>query len=45
VIQAHVVQVESLQNEFESLRAQLANLKSKFSQLANHAQPAQGSGS
>jgi hypothetical protein len=26
-------------NEFESLRAQLANLKSKSSQLTSHAQP------
>jgi len=30
-------------NELESLRAQLANLKGKSSQLANHAQPVQGS--
>jgi hypothetical protein len=45
VFQAHVIQVQTLQNEFESLRAQLANLKSKSSQLATHAQPLQGSGS
>jgi hypothetical protein len=45
VFQAHAIQVQTLQNELESLRAQLANLKSKSSQLAGHAQPIQGSGS
>jgi hypothetical protein len=32
-------------NELESLRAQLANLKSNSSKLTNHAQPAEGLGS
>jgi hypothetical protein len=45
VLQAHVIQVQTLQNELESLRAQLANLKSKSSQPTGHAQPIQGSGS
>jgi hypothetical protein len=45
VLQAHAIQVQILQNEFESLRAQLANLKSKSSQPVNHAQHVQGSGS
>jgi hypothetical protein len=31
VLEAHAVQVQTLQNELKSLRAQLANLKSKFS--------------
>jgi hypothetical protein len=43
VFQAHAAQVQILQNEFESWRAQLANLKSKSSQLGNHAQFVQGS--
>jgi hypothetical protein len=43
VLQAHAAQVQTLQNELESLRAQLANLKSKSSQPINHAQPIQGS--
>jgi len=43
VLQAHVIQVQILQNELESLRAQLVNLKSKFSQPTNHAQLVQGS--
>jgi hypothetical protein len=43
VLQAHVAQIQTLQNEFESLRAKLANLKSKSSQLTNHAQHVQGS--
>ncbi len=43
VLQAHVVQVEILQNELESLRAQLVNLKGKSSQLVNHAQHVQSS--
>jgi hypothetical protein len=45
VLQAHAIQVQTLQNELKSLRAQLANLKGKSSQLASHAQPVQGSGS
>ncbi len=44
VLQAHAIQVQTLQNELESLRAQLANLKSKSSQLIGHAQPIQGLG-
>ncbi len=43
MLQAHAIQ--TLQNEFESLRAQLANLKSKSSQPTGHAQPIQGLGS
>ncbi len=39
VLQVHV----ALQNELESLRAQLANIKRKSSQLANHAQLVKGS--
>ncbi len=31
VLQAHAIQVQTLQNELESLRAQLANLKGKSS--------------
>ncbi len=38
VLQAHAIQIQTLQNELESLRAQLANLKGKSSQPANHAQ-------
>jgi hypothetical protein len=45
VLQAHAIEVQTLQNELESLRAQLANLKGKSSQLANHAQSVQDSGS
>jgi hypothetical protein len=45
VLQAHAIQVQTLQNELESLKAQLANLKGKSSQPINHAQPVQGSGS
>ncbi len=45
VLQAHAIQVQTLQNELKSLRAQLANLKGKSSQPAGHAQPVQGSGS
>ncbi len=41
VLQAHAIQVQTLQDELESLRAQLANLKGKSSQRANHAQPIQ----
>jgi hypothetical protein len=44
VFQAHAVQVQTLQNELESLRAQLANLKGKSSQPVSHAQPIHGSG-
>ncbi len=43
MFQAHAIQAQTLQNEFESLKAQLANLKSKSSQLVDHAQPVQGS--
>jgi hypothetical protein len=45
VLQAHAAQVQTLQNELESLRAQLANLKGKSSQPINHAQLVHGSGS
>jgi hypothetical protein len=45
VLQAHAIQVQTLQNELKSLRAQFANLKGKSSQPASHAQPVQGSGS
>jgi len=45
VLQAHAIQVQTLQNELESLRVQLANLKGKSSQPASHAQPVQSSGS
>ncbi len=38
VLQAHAIQVQTLQNEFESL-----SLKGKSSQPASHAQPVQGS--
>jgi uncharacterized protein involved in exopolysaccharide biosynthesis len=38
VLQAHVAQVQTLQNESKSLRAKLANLKGKSSQPASHAQ-------
>jgi hypothetical protein len=43
VLQAHAVQVQTPQNELESLKAQLAHLKGKSSQLVNHAQLVQGS--
>jgi hypothetical protein len=39
VLQAHAIQVQTLQNELESLRAQHANLKNKSSQPTSHAQP------
>jgi hypothetical protein len=45
VLEAHAIQIQTLQNELKSLRAQFANLKSKSSQPVNHAQPVQGSGS
>jgi hypothetical protein len=38
VFQAHAAQIQTLQNKFESLKAQLVNLKGKSSQPANHAQ-------
>ncbi len=38
VLQAHAIQIQTLQNELESLMAQLVNLKGKFSQPASHAQ-------
>ncbi len=43
MLQAHVAQVQTLQNELESLKAQLANLKCNYFQPISHAQPAQGS--
>ncbi len=45
MLQAHAIQVQTLQNELESLGAQLINLKGKSSQPSSHAQPVQGSGS
>ncbi len=45
VLQAHAIQVQTVQNELESLRAQLTNLKSKSSQPIGHAQRVQGLGS
>jgi hypothetical protein len=45
VLQAHAIQVQTLQNELESLRAQLLNLKGKSSQPTSHAQHVQSSGS
>ncbi len=45
MFQAHAAQIQTLQNELESLKVQLANLKGKFSQPASHAQPIQGLGS
>jgi hypothetical protein len=45
VLQAHAIQVQTLQNELKSLRAQLANLKGKSCQPTSHAQPVPGSGS
>ncbi len=45
VFQAHVVQVQTLQNELDSLKAQLANLKGKSSQPSNHAERVHGLGS
>jgi hypothetical protein len=43
VFQAHAIQVQTLQNELESLRAPFLNLKNKSSQPTGHAQPVQGS--
>ncbi len=45
MLQAHAVQVQILQNELKSLRAQLANLKGKSSQPFSHAQHVHGLGS
>ncbi len=45
MLQAHAAQVQTLQNELESLKAQLINLKSKSSQPTIHAQLVYGSGS
>jgi hypothetical protein len=45
VLQAHAAQIQTLQNELESLKAQLANLKGKPSQPISHGQLVQGSGS
>jgi hypothetical protein len=45
VLQAHAAQIQTLQNVLESLKAQLANLKGKSSQLASPAQLVHGSGS
>ncbi len=45
MLQAHAAQIQTLQNEFKSLRAQLTNLKGKPSPPTNHGQPIQGSGS
>jgi hypothetical protein len=42
MFQAHVAQVQTLQNELESLTTQLVNLQGKFSQPTSHAQPVQG---
>jgi hypothetical protein len=39
VLQAHATQVQTLQNELESLRAQLVYLKNKSSRPTSHAQP------
>ncbi len=43
VLQAHAAQVQILQKELESLKAQFAYLKNKSSQPTSHAQPIQGS--
>ncbi len=43
MLQAHAIQVQTVQNELESLKAQLVNLKNKSSQPTSHAQPVQGS--
>ncbi len=37
VLQAQAAQIQILQNELKSLRAQLANIKGKSSQPASHA--------
>jgi hypothetical protein len=43
VFQTHVTQIQTLQNELESLKAQPTNVKGKFSQPTTHAQCVQGS--
>ncbi len=43
MLQAHATQVQTLQNELKSSKAQLVNLKGKSSQPANHAQLVQDS--
>ncbi len=45
MFQAHVAQVQTLQNELESLKAQLTNLKGNSSQPVSHVYLVQGSGS
>jgi hypothetical protein len=45
VFQAHAIQVQTLQNELESLKAQFTNIKGNSSQPASHAQIIQGLGS
>ncbi len=45
VFQTHATQIQILQNELKSFRAQLVDLQGKSSQPANHAQPVQGLGS
>ncbi len=45
MLQPHAAQVQTLQNELESLRAQLANVKDMSSQPTSHAQHVQGFGS
>jgi hypothetical protein len=37
LLQAHAIQVQTLQNELKSLRAQLVNLKGKSFQPTSHA--------
>jgi hypothetical protein len=43
VFQAHAAQIQTLQNELKSSRAQLVNIKGKSSQPASHTQLVQGS--
>jgi hypothetical protein len=45
VLQAHVTQIQSLQNELKSLSAQLANIRGESFNPTNHAQLVHGSGS
>ncbi len=45
MLQAHAIQVQTLQNELKSLKAQLTNPKGKSSQPISHAQYVQDSGS
>jgi hypothetical protein len=42
VLQVHVTQIQTLQNEFKSMTIEFANLKDKSSQRASHAQLVQG---